>query len=205
MALNFNPELTPTLKPGAAPRLDAEPLRRNQRAAAQHIDDDYYVWRLSPGDFVEDTNAPGAVFGSTGSSQFAAIRFADAAAQGVLFSRRRPKLWLAGKFRIEIDYTSPVSLVSNFNLTVGLVATAKAGNLNTPSVLLLSAALLPGPALLADLQQFTIFTTTTSTGDAHLFGLQIRRDGVADANGNRLDIVAVTMTFLPATQEADVR
>lgn len=184
-------------------RLDDSALRSNQRSIVSHFDDSYYIWRLCPGDFVEDTNLPGAIFGSTANSQAACIRFADAANQGVIFTRRIPKLWVTGRFQIEVDYTANGASTANFSVTTVLLAATKTGSLNTPTTLYSATSSWPGPAATFDAKQFSAFSTTSLPGNAHVLTVKIARAAV-DANANRLDVVAVTLTFIPAKQEVHV-
>ena len=192
VAINLNPEL-----------VYAEALRRNQRAAGDHFDDGYYVWRLSPGDFTTSVVFPGALLEESGS--FAAIKFPDAATTVVQCQRRRPALWLAGRFRVDLDYTSPTAGTANFTMNVQIETLTKAGVVTAPTNLGPGGGLLlPGPAVASTLLQFSAYSTVAMTGDARLVGIRMFRSGAADPNNNQLDIVAVTLTFLPSTREVHV-
>lgn len=197
--LNYNSELSDN------------PIRQNDRSVAAHFDDDYYTWYLCPGDFCVDSNFPGALIDSTGSGgvfRYSAIRFADAAVQGVTFGRRLPKYWVTGQIRIDIDYTANGASTANFGVLVTLCTVPKAGNIITGSTSLYNGAgtfaNLPGPAADRDVLQWTAYTTVPLAGDAHLIGMSIRRDGIADANNFRLDVVGVTLTHIPALREVHV-
>lgn len=192
--LNFNPETV-------------DDPRRNFRAIERHVDDDYYVWRLCPGDFGADSLNPGALIdgaGAAGVNRFGAIRLHDGATQSVACSRRRPTLWLSGMFKIDVDYTCGVGSTNNFNITPSLHAVTKSGNIQTPTVFYSAAITWPGPAVGFDVQQWSVYTTAALTGAHHLIGIAFLRAGAADANAGRLDILSVTLTFIPSLREAHV-
>lgn len=175
---------------------DPRSLQVNQGLTEDVVDDGYYVWRLSPGDFTANAAFPGALLEESGS--FAAIKLPDAVTTVVQCQRRRPRFWYPGRFRVDLDYTSPAANIALFSINVQVETLIKAGVVTAPTNLGPGSFTIPGPAVASTLLQDSRYTTSAMTGDAHLVAVRIFRDGLADANNGRLDIVAVTLTLIPA-------
>lgn len=196
MAVNYQPEPS-----------DATTAARNERAIADHFDDDYYIRRLSAGIFVPfATAAHGTCGQSAGLGKWPTIDYPNAASSYAVACFERPRMWISGHLQITVYYTSQTAGTANFSILPVAYTCTLAGNYsNTGITTLLSTSVAsPGPAAADDKKSMSIYTTTPLAQSAHQIGIRVGRDGVGDANNNVLQVTEVVVKHIPAMREAHV-
>lgn len=185
--------------------LDDTDLRSNQRSIAAHLDDSYYIRDLVPRLFTVDANAT-LVQIPAASPQWPAVKMPDGVISIVVASWRKPRLWVSGRIRLQIRYTSDVGSTASFNVRYRLLAIRR-------------GEVLPGTLLSANPATFTLagptvantemvddyrYSTVSFDSDDERLSLQIFRDGTADANANALFLSSVEVVHIPAQQQVHV-
>lgn len=196
MATNFNPELAET------------PLGRSlYRAIADHLDDSYYVRRLTPGMFVPFATAAHATAGqSSGLGKWPTIDYPNAVSSYATVSFTRPRLWVSGRLEISIYYTSQTAGVADFSILLSVGGVPQPGNLSNTGITGLFAATIaaPGPTAADDEKLTTVFTTTSLNPSLRRIYIRVGRDGAGDANNSVLQVTEVVVRHIPAQQQVHV-
>lgn len=188
MALNLQPELT-----------DSRSVQINQHAIERHINDDHYVRRFTPGDFILLTATSGL---DPVANDWPWIVMADGVNSHAAVSFRKPSEWRSGKLKVRYWYTSDVGSVSNFRIAV-FARAIRDGEVMAGTLLVNAPASVAGPAVAYTVvRSADVYTTTSLGGDDELFSLRIVRLGAdaADTNVNDFMLLYVEVEHIPATQ-----
>lgn len=180
----------------------------NQGVVEDHVDDDYFIWRLTPGMFVPfATAAHGTAGQSAGLGKWPTIDYPDAVSSYAVCARERPKFWVSGRLQLSVYYTSQTAGVANFSILIAVNTVKQPGNLSNTGVtnLLAVAMASPGPTAADDEKLISSYSTTSFNPSARRVSIRIGRDGAGDANNSVLQVTEVVVRHIPARQEVDVR
>lgn len=199
MPVNVNPE-----------RVSEADLRSNQRGISAHLDDQYYRRSFTPSAFVVSLGANhGTAGASSGAAKWPTIEFPDGADTYAFIAFERPKLWVTGKLKLTIYYSSDAGSTNNFGLLTNVVSVPEGGNLSDTGVTVLLSDASPtnvaGPAAAEGEQSVDVYTTTSFDPSARRIGVRIGRKGTTDANANVFLVTEVVVQHIPAKQQVDVQ
>lgn len=194
-ALNYQPELA-----------TGRGLEINLAAIERHLDDDHYVRRFTPGEFVlGGAGAPTHVLVTTASPRWSAIEMPDAATSLAVVSFAKPSEWRAGHLRVTYWYTSPVGSTNAFRIQV-LMRAIRDAEVLTGTLLVDLSTNVAGPAVANTVVRAAAVLTTVAIGnDDELFTLRIGRIGAdaGDTNVNVFQLLYAKVEHLPAQQVAE--
>jgi hypothetical protein len=187
------------------PPFTEERLYSNAQAVELHINDDHYMRRFSPRDFVLDGVATHVQI-TAAAPQWPAVQFPDAASGIAVASWGKPAAWVTGRLRLRFWYTSSIGGTANFaiNYRVRAIRDTEAlpGTILTGNPVALNVA---GPAVANTVIKSINYYTTVSLGsDDELFSVQVVRDGAADANNNPLHLLALEIEHIQGVTQAHV-
>lgn len=190
--LNFSPD-----------RTDERTLQVNQRAIERHLNDDHYVRRFTPGQFVlAGAGAPTLVLATAAAPHWPVIAMVDAATSIASVSFDKPSEWRAGHMAVRYWYTSPVGSTNAFRIQVAMQA-VRGGEALIGTTLVGAAASVAGPAVAHTvIRAADVYTTTALGGDDELFSLRLIRLGAdgADTNTNDFYLLYARVEHIPAQQ-----